>query len=48
MFNKAPKVGMSMVVYGVPCIIVKVLPAGTVDVVSVDGSKAFRVSGLSF
>ena len=48
MFNIAPKVGQTMMVRGLLCRIVKVLPAGTVDVVSVDGNKAFRVSGLSF
>lgn len=48
MFNPAPKPGMTMTVRGIVCRIVKVLPAGTVEVVSLDGRQAFRVSGLSF
>jgi hypothetical protein len=48
MFNAPPQVGMTMKVRGVLCRIVKVLPAGTVEVVALNGGVAFRVSGLSF
>jgi hypothetical protein len=44
----APKVGQVITVHGVPCRIFKVRPFGTVDVVALDDSRAFRVSGLGF
>lgn len=40
------KVGAVVVVYGVRCVVFKVRPFGTVDVLSLDGKQAFRVSGL--
>ena len=43
---KKPKVGQRVVVRGVDCEIVKVRPFGTIDVVSLDGKYAWRVSGL--
>lgn len=43
-----PTVGMLMRVRGIQCRIVAVLPAGTVDVVSLDGARSFRVTGLMF
>ncbi len=42
-----PYVGQPITVRNVPCQIVKVRPFGTLDVVSLDGKNAFRVSGLS-
>lgn len=42
------KVGDIVTVYGVDCEIVKVRPFGTIDVVALDGSRAWRVSGLRF
>lgn len=32
--------------HGIPCRITKVWPFGTYDVLSLDGERAFRVSGL--
>lgn len=43
-----PQVGQVIQVYGQPCRIFKVHPLGTVDVVTLDGSRAYRVTGLSF
>ncbi len=40
------KVGMIVQVYGHQCRIFKVHAAGTFDVLRVDGSKAYRLSGL--
>lgn len=42
----APVVGQRITVRGIDCIIVRILPAFTIDVESVDGSKAFRLTGL--
>lgn len=47
MGNK-PQVGHIVKVYGKDYRIVKVHPFGTIDVVALDGSKAFRMSGLAF
>jgi hypothetical protein len=46
--NNTPKIGMLVTVRGVQCRIVKVLPMGTIDVVSLDGDHAWRVTGLPF
>lgn len=43
-----PEVGMIVKVYGHDCRIVKIRPFGTIDVVRVDGSRAYRLSGLAF
>lgn len=43
-----PIAGQTMKVRGLFCRIVKVRPLGTVDVVSLCGNYAFRVSGLMF
>jgi hypothetical protein len=43
-----PKLGQRITVRGVICTIVQVRAAGTIDVVSLDGKHAWRVSGLSF
>lgn len=43
-----PVVGQLVVVRGVQCRIVKVRPMGTIDVVSLCGQYAWRVSGLAF
>lgn len=40
-------VGDKMIVRGIKCIVFKVRPMGTVDVVSLDGKHAWRVSGLA-
>jgi 1,2-phenylacetyl-CoA epoxidase PaaB subunit len=45
---KKPRVGDRTTVRGVPVEIVKVHPFGTIDVVSLDGKHAWRVTGLSF
>jgi hypothetical protein len=46
--NAKPQVGQIVKVYGQDCRIVKVRPFGTIDVVTLDDSKAFRLSGLAF
>lgn len=43
-----PQVGMTMLVRGIKCRVVKIHPFGTLDVVSLCGNYAYRVSGLSF
>lgn len=43
-----PTIGQLVTVRGVQCRIVKVRPMGTIDVVALDGSRAWRVSGLAF
>lgn len=46
--NSRPIVGQTMTVRGIVCRIVRILPLGTVDVVSCCGHYSFRVSGLPF
>jgi hypothetical protein len=41
-----PEVGMTIKVRGIMCRIVAILPAYTIEVVSIAGAKSFRVSGL--
>lgn len=41
-----PKVGMCVFVCGVNCCIFKVHSFGTIDVVSDDGDRAWRITGL--
>lgn len=48
MNSKTPKIGMIVKVRGMDCKIFKIHPLGTIDVVSLDGEKAFRLSGLPF
>lgn len=43
-----PQIGQIIKVYGQDCRIVKVRPFGTIDVVTLDGAKAYRLSELSF
>jgi len=43
-----PRLGMIVKVYGYDCRIIKIYSFGTIDVVRVDGSRAYRLSGLSF
>ncbi len=43
-----PAIGQIITVRGVTCRIVKILAFGTIDVVSLDGSRAFRMTGLNF
>jgi hypothetical protein len=43
-----PKVGQRMTVRGVECRITKIQSYGTVDVVSLDGKNAWRVTGLGW
>lgn len=43
-----PKVGDETTVRGMRCRITKVWPFGTIDVVSLDGKHAWRVTGLGF
>lgn len=40
------RVGDFVTVYGVTCRIVRVWPLGTLDVETLDGSRAWRVTGL--
>lgn len=47
MNTNAPKIGQTIVVYGVTCTIVKIHPFGTVDVEAPNG-RYYRVTGLSF
>ena len=44
--SKKPRVGQVVSVRGKRCRIFKVHPAGTIDVESLDGKSAFRISGL--
>lgn len=44
--KKLLNIGDVITVYGHPCRITKVWPLGTVDVLRVDGSLAYRVTGL--
>lgn len=48
MTNEKPKIGQLITVRGISCRIVKIYPFGTLDVVEVNGSRSFRVTGLSF
>lgn len=43
-----PMIGQIVFVRGIRCEIVRIRPAGTIDVVSTCGRYAFRVSGLYF
>jgi hypothetical protein len=43
-----PTVGQIVTVRGISCRIVRVHSAGTVDVLSLDGRFAWRISGLGF
>ena len=43
-----PQVNQIVKVYGKDCRIVKIHPFGTIDVARVDGSQAYRLSGLAF
>ena len=43
-----PHIGQRCTVHGHECKITAVHPAGTIDVVSLDGEHAWRISGLSF
>jgi hypothetical protein len=43
-----PTIGQQMTVRGITCRIVKVYTFGTVDVVSLCGRYAWRVTGLAF
>jgi hypothetical protein len=43
-----PYVGQSCTVRGHECKVTAVYPAGTIDVVSLDGEHAWRISGLAF
>jgi hypothetical protein len=43
-----PHVGQHVTVYGKECKIFAVHPMGTIDVVTLDGEKAWRISGLKF
>ncbi len=40
-------IGQKIVVRGVVCRVFRIHPMGTVDVVSLDGLRAWRVSGLT-
>ena len=43
-----PEIGMIVIVRGVRCRIVRILPLGTIDVEEIGGNGAWRISGLSF
>lgn len=42
------KIGTPVTVRGIECHIVRIRPAGTIDVTSLDGKYSYRVSGLNF
>lgn len=46
--GQRPNIGDRIMVRGIECRIFKVHAFGTVDVETVDGSRAWRVSGLAF
>ena len=46
--KRGPRVGDRTTVHGLPVEIFKVHPGGTIDVVTLDGQRAWRVSGLGF
>ncbi len=46
--NTKPQIGDIVTVRGLKCEIVRILPAGTIEVSEIDGPHAFRVSGLNF
>lgn len=46
MKKQIPVIGQTMTVRGVKCKIKKIWPLGTLDVVSLDGNNAWRVTGL--
>jgi hypothetical protein len=48
MNTERPKVGKIVILFGKRCRIFKVRPAGTIDVVALDDSGAWRISGLAF
>jgi len=43
-----PTAGQLITIYGHKCRIVTVHPFGTLDVETLDGSRAWRVTGLAF
>lgn len=47
---QTPTIGQPVTVRGVPCEIIRIHPAGTIDVASVDpgDNRAFRITGLAF
>ena len=47
MNTTSPKVGQTIIAFGKECIIVRVLPFGTIEIKSPEG-KYFRMTGLSF
>ncbi len=48
MNTKTPTEGQTITVRGHVCKIIKVRPFGTIDVLSLDGKFAWRLSGLNF
>lgn len=46
--TERPAIGQPITVRGIACRITKVRPFGTVDVLSLCGNYAYRVSGLPF
>lgn len=46
--KKPPVIGQLITVRGIACRIIKIRPFGTLDVVSLCGNHAWRVSGLVF
>jgi len=43
-----PKIGQLITVRGIVCRIAKIHPLGTLDVLEINGPRAFRLTGLSF
>ena len=41
-------VGTRLICYGVPCLVTRHLDFGTLDAESLDGRRAYRVTGLPF
>lgn len=46
--SNRPQIGMVMMVRNQKCRIVKIHKFGTVDVETIDGTRAYRVTGLPF
>lgn len=45
---KTPVVGQLVEVHGVKCRITRIRKFGTIDVLTLDGTRAWRVTGLNF
>lgn len=48
MKTNVPKIGEIVKVYNVDCKVTKVYPFGTMDVLSLDNKRVYRVTGLAW